>query len=93
MDKLTPEQCLQIVENFYQNNGSVRQIYRAFRPFYGVHNHKRLIRIIMERYRTTFTLNDNVHPVRCRIVHTEEAVAAVQESIEEDTNQSIGRRS
>lgn len=42
----------------------------------------------MGRFRTTFTLND--HPVRHRTVRTEEAVAAVQECIEEDPNQSIG---
>ena len=95
MDRLTPKQRLQIVEIFYQNNGSVRQTYRALRPFYGVHNRpsERLIRITMDRFRTTFTLNDNVHPVRRRTVRTEEAVAALQESIEEDPNQSIRRRS
>ena len=38
MDILTLEQRLQIVEIFYQNNGSVRQTCRALRPFYGVHN-------------------------------------------------------
>ncbi|CAH2088989.1 unnamed protein product [Euphydryas editha] len=43
----------------------------------------------MECFRTTFTLNNNIHSVGCRIVRTEEVVAAVQESIEEDPNQSI----
>ncbi|XP_023173537.2 uncharacterized protein LOC111601262 [Drosophila hydei] len=95
MDRLTPEQRLQIVEIFYQNNGSIRQTFRALRPIYGVHNRpsERLIRITMDRFRSTFTLNDNVHPMRRRTVRTAEAVAAVQKSIEQDPNQSLRRRS
>ena len=42
----------------------------------------------MERFRTTFTLNDNTHPQRRRTVRTEKVIAAV----EEDPNQSIRHR-
>lgn len=95
MNRLTPEQRVQIVEIFNQNNCSIRQTHRALLPFYGVHNRpsERLIRRTIDRFRTTFTVTDNVHPVRRRTVRTEEAVAAVQESIEDDPNQSIRRRS
>lgn len=34
MDKLRPEQRLQVVETFYQNNGSAH----VFCPFYDIHN-------------------------------------------------------
>ncbi|GFT36381.1 hypothetical protein TNCV_4260011 [Trichonephila clavipes] len=38
----------------------------------------------MERFCTTFTLIDNSHPQRRRTVRTEEAIATVERSIEED---------
>ena len=38
MDRLTPEQGVEIVEVFNQNKGSVRQNCRAVRPFHGVHS-------------------------------------------------------
>lgn len=43
----------------------------------------------MDRFRTTFTLVDNTHPQRRRTVRTEDAIAAVEQSIEEDPNESI----
>ena len=46
----------------------------------------------MERFRTTFTLNDNTHSQRRRTMRTGEIVAAVERSIEEDPNQSIRHR-
>lgn len=46
----------------------------------------------MDRFHTTFTLNDNTHPQRRRTVRTEEAIAAVERSVEEDPNQSIRHR-
>ena len=56
-----PEQCSQIVQNFFENHASVQNTYRALRPFYGQHNRlsEQLIRLTMERFHTTFTLNDN----------------------------------
>ncbi|GFT56059.1 DUF4817 domain-containing protein [Trichonephila clavipes] len=46
----------------------------------------------MESFRTTFTLIDNSHPQRRRKVCTEEAIATVERSIEEDPNESIRHR-
>ncbi|GFU17712.1 DUF4817 domain-containing protein [Trichonephila clavipes] len=46
----------------------------------------------MERFRTTFTLIDNSHPQRRRMVRTEEAIATIERSIEEDPNESIRHR-
>jgi len=34
MNRLTPEQRLQIVQFYFENNGSVRNTYRALCPFY-----------------------------------------------------------
>ncbi|GFU89724.1 uncharacterized protein TNCV_1058121 [Trichonephila clavipes] len=46
----------------------------------------------MERFRTTFTLIDNSHPQTRCTERTEEAIATVERSIEEDPNESIHHR-
>ncbi|GFS82052.1 DUF4817 domain-containing protein [Trichonephila clavipes] len=94
MNRLTPEQRFQIVQFYFENNGSVRNTYRALRPFYRRQNRpsEHLIRLTMERFRTTFTLIDNSHPQRRRTMRTEEAIATVERSIEEDPNESIRHR-
>ena len=38
MNRLTKEQRLQIVQIYFENNVSVREVYRKLRPFYGRHN-------------------------------------------------------
>ena len=78
---------------YFENHGSVRNIYRTLRPFYGQHNRpsEQLTQLTMGRFCTTFTLNDNMHPQRRCTVRTEEVVA-VERSIEEDPNQSIRHR-
>lgn len=94
MNRLTPEQRLQIVQIYYKNNGSVRATHRALRPIFGRHNRpaESVIRATMDRFRTTFTLVDNAHPQRRRTVRTEDAIVAVEQSIEEDPNESIRHR-
>ncbi|GFU51827.1 DUF4817 domain-containing protein [Trichonephila clavipes] len=94
MNRLMPEQRFQIVQFYFENNGSVRNTYCALRPFYRRQNRpsEQLIRLTMERFRTTFTLIDNSHPQRRRTVRKEEAVATVERSIEKDPNESIRHR-
>ncbi|KAK5643904.1 hypothetical protein RI129_007749 [Pyrocoelia pectoralis] len=43
----------------------------------------------MNRFRTTHTVIDNAHPQTCHTVRTEEVLAAVERSVEEDPNVSI----
>lgn len=95
MNRLTPEQRLQIVQIYFERHGSIRETHRALREFYGAHNRpsERLIRETVDRFRNTFTLIDNTHPVRRRTVRTQEAIAAVQRSVDNDPNVSIRRRS
>ena len=38
MERLTPQQRLQIVQLYYENQRSVKTVFRALRPFYGRHN-------------------------------------------------------
>ena len=94
MNRLTKEQRLQIVQIYFENNGSVREVYGKLRPFYGRHNRpsEQLIRLTMDRFRTTFTLCDNTHPQRRRTVLTEETIVAVEQNVEEDPNESIRHR-
>ncbi|GFU91263.1 DUF4817 domain-containing protein [Trichonephila clavipes] len=82
MNRLTPEQRFQIVQFYFENNGFVRNTYRTLRPFYRRQNRpsEQLIRLTMERFRTTFSLIDNSHPQRRRTVRTEEAIATVERS-------------
>ena len=91
---LTPEQHLQIVQIYFENHSSVRATYRALRRFYGAHDppSEQLIRETMDRFRTTFTLNDNVHPARRRTVRTQQMIDVVRQSVEDDANVSIRRR-
>ena len=35
MERLTPQQRLQIVQLYYENRRSVKSVYRALRPIYG----------------------------------------------------------
>ena len=94
MNRLTPEQRFQIVQIYFERHGSIRATYRALREFYGIHNRpsERLIRETVDRFRNTFTLVDNKHPIRRRTVRTQQAIAAVQRSVADDPNVSIRHR-
>ncbi|GFX47189.1 transposable element Tc3 transposase [Trichonephila clavipes] len=94
MNRLTPEQRFQIAQFYSENNGSVRNTYRALRPFYRRQNRpsEQLIRLTMEQFRTTFTLIDNSHSQRRRTMLTEEVIATLERSIEVDPNESIRHR-
>ncbi|GFV47465.1 DUF4817 domain-containing protein [Trichonephila clavipes] len=49
MNRLTPEQRFQMVQFYFENNGSVRNTYHALRPFYRRQNRpsQQLIRLTM----------------------------------------------
>ena len=76
MNSLTNEQRLQIIEFYYQNACSVKKVHRALLPFYG--------RAIVTKLRTKFTLLDIKSPTRIRRVRTEENIAAVSASVNDD---------
>ncbi|XP_075157741.1 uncharacterized protein LOC142231007 [Haematobia irritans] len=95
MNRLTNEQRLQIIEFYYQNQCSVRNVFRALRPIYGLHNRpsEQTINAIVTKFRTQFTLLDIKPTTRMRTVRTEENIASVSESVAEDREMSIRRRS
>ena len=93
--KDTPQQRLQIVQLYYENGRSVKSVYRALRPIYGVHNRpaEGTIRHTIGKLENTLTLLDDTRLIRPRTARTVENIAAVNESFAEDREESIRRRS
>ena len=62
VEKLTPEQRLQIVQLYYENSRSVKNVFRAIRSTYGQHNRptKRTIRKTITHLKTQHSLLDNI---------------------------------
>ena len=95
MERLTPQQRLQIVQLYCENGRSVKSVYRAIRPIYGVHNRptERTIRHTIGKLENNLTLLDDTRPNRPRTARTVENIAVVNESFAEDPEESIRRRS
>ena len=95
MERLTPQQRLQIVQLYYKNVSSVKSVYRALRPIYGVHNRptERTIRHTIGKLENNLILFDDTGPLRPRTARTVENIAAVNESFAADPEESIRRRS
>ena len=73
----------------------LRKLHRALLPFYGQFNRltEAAIRAILTKFRTKFTLLDIKPPTRLRRVPTEENIAAVSASVNDEHQLSIRRRS
>ena len=95
MERLTPQQRLQIVQLCYENGRSVKSVYHALRPIYGVHNRptESTIRYTIGKLEKNLTLLDDTRPIRPRTARTVENIAAVNESFAEYPEESIRRRS
>ena len=68
---------------------------RALTPIFGRNNRptRRAVRAIVDKFETEFTLLNIPVPKRRRVVRSKEIIAAVSASIQNETNQSIPRRS
>ena len=66
MERLTPQQRLQIAQLYYENQRSVRNVFRAPRPFYGRHNRptEPTIRNTIAKIENQFSLLDDTQPSR-----------------------------
>ena len=95
MERPTPQQCLQIVQLYYEKGCSVKSVHRTLRPIYGVHNRptERTIRHTIGKLENNLTLLDDTRPIRPRTARTVENIAAVNENFAEDPEESIRRRS
>lgn len=60
MIHLHPEHRFQIVEIYYQNQCTIKNVCRALRKYYGVHNRptEATIKNVITKFRSTFMLLD-----------------------------------
>lgn len=86
---------LEIIQKYYRNSGSVKSVEREFSRERGRHHafNKQAITRIVNKFEREYTLLDSKPPTRTRIARSEENIAAVAASIEEDHRMSIRRRS
>ena len=95
MDKYTIEQRVQIIKIYYQNNESVRKTFRALREFYGRNNRpaESTIRRLVNKFQSSGTVTDTIVTVRQRNARSETNIVAVNESVHQNSNSSVPRRS
>ena len=95
MVKFTKQRRLEIIKNYYRNSELVVGTLRALTPIFGRNNRptRQAVRAIVDKFETKFTLLDVPVPKRRRIARSEEIIAAVSASIQNEPNQSILRRS
>ena len=95
MVKFTNQQRLEIIKNYYRIFEPVVATLRALTPIFGRNNRptRQAVRAIVDKFETKFTLLDVPVPKRRRIARSEEIIAAASASIQNETNQSIPRRS
>ena len=95
MVKFTNQQRLEIMKNYYRNSESVVATLRALTTIFGRNNRptRQAVRAIVYKFETKFTLLDVPVPKKSRIARSEEIIAAVSASNENEPNQSIPRRS
>ena len=88
-------QGLEIIKNYYRNSESVVVTLRALTPIFGRNNRptRQAVRAIVDEFEIKFTTLDVPVPKRRRIARSEEIIAAVSASIQNEPNQSIPRRS
>ena len=73
MERLTPEKRLLIVQLYYENSRSVKNVFCALRSTYGQHNRltERTIRNTITHNETQHSLLDNNRPHRPRPARSE----------------------
>ena len=86
---------MEIIENYYRISELLVATLRALTPIFGRNNRptRLAVRAIVDKFEIKFTLLDVPVPKRRRIARSEEIIAAVSASIQNEPNQSIPRRS
>jgi hypothetical protein len=95
MASYTIQQRVQIVELFYENKRSVKSVYRKLREFYGLHNRptESTIGRIVKKFQETGSVEDQKSKKYSRSGRSQENIDLVRESVAEDPEMSIRRRS
>lgn len=94
MHRFTLPERLEIIKKYYRNSGSVVNTQREFRREVG-RNHgfsEQAIRRTVQKFERKYTLLDSKKPTRMRTGRSEENIAAVAASVEDDSNRSYRRR-
>lgn len=95
MDRLSPTRPLQVIQLYYENERSTRNVYHALRATYGPHNRptERIIHYTIDKFQLQFLIMDNTRPHRPHPARGEGNIAAVAVSVHEAREASIHRRS
>lgn len=95
MNRLTKAQRVEIVKNFYGNNSSTRQTFRALREIYGRHNRptESAIKRLIQKFETTGSVCNVIPKERRKKRRSTEIIAGVQKSVSNCPEQSLRRRS
>ena len=95
MQRYTGQQPVEIIEIDYQNSESVASTLRALRQIYVRNNRpsRSTIDRLVEKLKSTGTIQSVAVPVRQRSARSVENIAAAEASAEESLNVSITRRS
>ena len=90
MEKFTNQKRLEIIKNYYRNSESVVATLRGLTPILGRNNHptRQAVHAIVDKFETKFILLDVPVPKRRRIARSEEIIAAVSASIQNDDDDS-----
>ena len=93
MDRFTITQRIKKIKTYYKNSDSAT--YRTLKRDYGLHNRrtKQAIAKIVKKFEETGVATNIERPVHHRFVRSAENIAIINESVAEDPNVSILRRS
>lgn len=91
----TIQQRVQIVELFYENGPSAKNVFRQLRNIYGLHNRpsESTINRIVQKFQETVSVEDKRGERYSRIGRSQAHIDLVRESVTEDPKMSINRRS
>ena len=90
MERYTSQQRFDIIKIYYRNSASVASTLRTLRPIYGRNNHssRSTIERLVEKFKSTGTIQNVGVPVRRRSARSVENIA-----VEESPNVSLTGRS
>lgn len=95
MDRYTLQQRVYIIKTYYENGRSLKNTHRKIRDFFGVNNrpNQSSIQRLVKKFDETGCVTDKPKSGRPKTVRTNENIAAVSESVENEPTTSISRRS
>jgi len=95
IDKYTLQQCVYIIQTYYENGRSLKNTHRKIRNFFGINNrpNQSSIQRLVKKFEETGCVIDKSKSGRPKSVRTNKNIAAVSESVENEPTTSISRRS